>query len=158
MARYPPALPSLCQLSTRQFGEESSLAHQLSVSPTLDDDALIEHEDAVCPHDRGKAMSDDYARHLHLFHGPTDDLLRPVVERAGSLVPKQHARPTDDGPRNHQPLPLAARKASASPGNQRVHAHWKSLDILFNTRESSRLPCVVHRQWRRTDNIRQNVS
>src|SRR5439155_18013028 len=107
--RLPPCL------RPPEPGVASLLCEKLVVRPTLDDAPLVQHDDEVGVADGGEAVRDDQAgasrkqrreRFLHAALGGR-------VERARCLVEDEDAGIFHNRPRERQPLPLAAREATA---------------------------------------------
>ena len=97
-------------------------------------------------HDRTQAMSDHYARHAQVFEAGADDLLRAVIEGAGSLIEEQDARFVGQRARDQQPLALASRKIATALADDRLHPHRHGPDILVKSGFGSSNPGVIQRQ------------
>ena len=91
--------------------------NQLRVRPLLDDPTAVKDANHVGALDRRQAVRDSDGDAIALFGGlgqrALHNLLALRVERAGGLVEQQDARVADEGARDGDALPLAARELRA---------------------------------------------
>ena len=96
----------------------------------FDDPARVDHGELVGAADRGEAVRDDECRAAR--HEPLERLLDGAlalgVERRRCLVQDEDRRVLQQGARDREPLPLAARQAGAALAHARVESLGESVD------------------------------
>ena len=100
--------------------------------PFLGDAPAFDDRDTVGERDRRRAVGDHErraARH-HLGQRGADLVLLRRVDRRGRVVEDQHLRVGEDGARDRDPLPLAAREREAALAEHRLVPLRQALDEL----------------------------
>ena len=110
-------VPRVClglrlRLALPQVGVEPAQRQQLLVPALFDQAAAVEHQDLIGVHYRRQPVRDDQLRPALTRHGEVaHDLgLGRAVERRCGFIEDEDPRVLEIGPRDRQPLPLAARE------------------------------------------------
>ena len=102
---------SSVELHSVQGRIQSAVRQQLPVIAALHDPALVHDDDAIGTFDGGQAVCDDQGGAA--LHENAEFMLYAalglVVERCGGLIQDQHGRVGEEGARQCDALPLAAR-------------------------------------------------
>ncbi len=113
--------------------------HELLVRSSLDDFAVLEHEDLVGAADRGQPVRDDERRPplAERAQAVLDLGFAFAVERRGRFVEHEDARVGEDGARDRDALTLTARQLHPALSDDGVVLLLEPLDELVGVRDAA---------------------